>query len=628
MLMAPLPDNEAQRLDELRSYRLLDSGGSECFDDISQLVRDITGAPIGIISLVDENRQWFKSCLGLDACETPRNISFCSHTILQRSPLIIEDARLDERFSDNPLVVEPPHIRFYAGFPLISRNGLALGSLCAVDHQPRQLSSQQISALQRLAKLVLHQMEAWRDQQVQIEAEQQQIARSVPPHPGAGQDAQPMVVSKQQILSMADLIISQQEECCFSLLRLQARELNRLAAALGDGIAQSLRIALEQRLLQNLPEEASCGQLNEQEWLILLPFTRDQSRLTQLAHNLTQTLPQPIVVADQLLSSPVAIGIAVYRNNYSSAESLMADATIALQQANRLRGSAFRFIDLSTRLEAQDNLRLELELRDGLIRGQLESHFQPLVNLQNGTVVGVEALARWRGLNGELVSPNLFIPAAQRAELLADLDLLMIHQSIQASHSLAAAWPDHPMVLSLNLSASLLESDSHMETLFSILDQQNLPSQWQLQLEVLEGAMQMPTDELRHRLEAISQRGVLLAIDDFGTGYSSLNRLNSFPFHSLKVDMSFVHRLQDPTQPSDRILDVIQAMATTLGLHTTTEGVENDSQRQWLKEHGFNWGQGYLFAQPMPLAEAISFIESNRQAVQDPAPSSQSGTST
>ena len=105
---------------------------------------------------------------------------------------------------------------------------------------------------------------------------------------------------------------------------------------------------------------------------------------------------------------------------------------------------------------------------------------------------------------------------------------------------------------------------------------------------------------------------MLLAIDDFGTGYSSLSRLNRFPFHSLKVDMSFVKLLDAPEQPSNRILEVIQAMAEALDLHTTAEGVETEGQRKWLERHGFQWGQGYLVAKPMPLQDTLNLLHTHQ----------------
>lgn len=161
MQEAPIPDEDQARLKELHSYGVLDTPSEAVFDDITYLAQDIACTKIGIISLVDENRQWFKSCVGRDDApqETPRNISLCGHTIIQRRPLIINDALEDDRFADNPLVQGEPRIRFYAGFPLIAANGMVLGSLCAIDMEPKALTPKQITSLERLARQVVSQME-------------------------------------------------------------------------------------------------------------------------------------------------------------------------------------------------------------------------------------------------------------------------------------------------------------------------------------------------------------------------------------------------------------------------------------------------------------------------------------
>lgn len=229
-------------------------------------------------------------------------------------------------------------------------------------------------------------------------------------------------------------------------------------------------------------------------------------------------------------------------------------------------------------------------------------------DLRSLEVKGVEALARWRRSNGDLLLPSLFLEAAERAELLGELDLQMIRQSIAASHVMARVEPQRPMVLSLNLSGALLENPALLQQLFALIDAEPLPQHWQLQLELLEVNLQQPEADIAQTVEQLHQRGVLLAIDDFGTGYSSLSRLNRFPFHSLKVDMSFVKLLDAPEQPSNRILEVIQAMAEALELHTTAEGVETDAQRLWLQRQGFHWGQGYLLAKPMPLQDTLNLL--------------------
>jgi len=154
-MKAPLPDNEAQRLATLREYRILDTAAEQAYDDITALAAYLCNVPIAMISLVDESRQWFKSKLGLNRRETPRDVAFCAHAILQSEPLIVRDALKDTRFADSALVTRSPHIRFYAGFPLASPEGFALGTLCAIDRKPRRLSAEQKRAMQALSRQVM-----------------------------------------------------------------------------------------------------------------------------------------------------------------------------------------------------------------------------------------------------------------------------------------------------------------------------------------------------------------------------------------------------------------------------------------------------------------------------------------
>jgi signal transduction histidine kinase len=151
-----LPHNEAERLKALRGYEILDSLDEQEYDDITSVASEICQTPICVISLIDENRQWFKSKVGLDATETSREVSFCGHAILQPNDvMIVPDAREDERFHDNPLVTGNPDIVFYAGVPLVDDNGFALGTLCAIDTKPREITQQQIKALKILSKKVI-----------------------------------------------------------------------------------------------------------------------------------------------------------------------------------------------------------------------------------------------------------------------------------------------------------------------------------------------------------------------------------------------------------------------------------------------------------------------------------------
>src|SRR5437899_115321 len=158
-MSAPIPLNEVKRLKVLWQYDVLDTVPEEVFDDLTELAARICEAPIALITLVDENRQWFKSKVGVSINETSRDISFCSHAIGQSDLFIVPDATLDKRFAKNPLVTSDPKIRFYAGAPLITPDGHTLGTLCVIDKVPRELRPDQKQALRVLARHVMTQLE-------------------------------------------------------------------------------------------------------------------------------------------------------------------------------------------------------------------------------------------------------------------------------------------------------------------------------------------------------------------------------------------------------------------------------------------------------------------------------------
>lgn len=160
----PLPPDEPARVEALRQYGILDTLPEQAFDDLTLLAAHVCHAPVALISLVDTERQWFKSRIGWDVSETPRDVAFCAHAIVAPGSLVVRDTLADERFAHNPLVLAEPYIRFYAGAPLRTADGHALGTLCVIDHVPREFTAEQRDALEALSRQVTAQLELRRCQ--------------------------------------------------------------------------------------------------------------------------------------------------------------------------------------------------------------------------------------------------------------------------------------------------------------------------------------------------------------------------------------------------------------------------------------------------------------------------------
>jgi len=157
-MRASIPDDEEKRVTSLRNLNILDTEPEERFDRVTRLAAALFDVPVALISLVDENRQWFKSCMGTDVKETPRDAAFCSHVVYKREPMIVADTFLDDRFADNPMVLHEPRIRFYAGYPLILDDGSCVGTLCLVDFRPRTMEGPDLERLHDLANLALQEV--------------------------------------------------------------------------------------------------------------------------------------------------------------------------------------------------------------------------------------------------------------------------------------------------------------------------------------------------------------------------------------------------------------------------------------------------------------------------------------
>jgi diguanylate cyclase len=609
MQIAPFPEDEDARLLELRSFGILDSLDDPDFNNITELARRIAGTEIGIISLVDQDRQWFKSCVGVDLAQqqTPRSISFCSHTILQRQPLIIADAASDPRFADNPLVTAEPHLRFYAGFPLITVSGFALGSLCAISRTPHQLDAGQVDSLRRLAELTVRQLSHLRQAALLNRPDPGQAERLPASSIREALASLEQLLSRDQLLRSLELVMAMRVESSFALLRCRFIDYDRVNSTLGGVVAEQYINEAARRVIAAVPRGSSVSRFADADLLVLLPFEGSEENAEKVAERILGFATTLFRSGPHALALTLSIGIAICRDSYDSIEEILADTSMAVRMAMRSPGSAFRFIDAQTRVVARESYRLESELREALSARAIEPFLQPIVDAATAELQGFEALARWvRG--AERLPPGEFLPMMTASGLTGELDLLIIEKSLAAMPLLALHVPQRSLVMSVNLSGILLEDLQLRTRLLRLVDDNPAPPGWTLQMELLEDAFQYSGSIFDQFLADLSSRGVSVVIDDFGTGYSSLARLMSLPVTGVKLDRVFVQRLDDAEDSPRTLLRTMIAMVHDLGLTITAEGVETASQRDWLVRAGVTRAQGFLFHHPMPVDQVMDCL--------------------
>jgi EAL domain-containing protein (putative c-di-GMP-specific phosphodiesterase class I)/GGDEF domain-containing protein len=518
--------------------------------------------------------------------------------------LIINDARQDARFHDNPLVIGEPGIRFYAGFPLISPSGFVLGSLCAISRSPHQLSEDQIDSLRRLASLAVQQLLVVRQSDL-LAGDQQSLNQDRGDTGNKVQfSALDRLINRDQLVQMLALMFGMGLGSPFSLLRCRFREYERVNATLGANHAEHLIDEAARRVLVAVPKTASVARFAEAELMVLLPYDVEPVQIRQVAERLIAFSTQVYRYGLQSLSMAVSIGIATSQGNYENLESMLADTSMAERMARNTSGSSFRFIDADARVVARESYRLESALREALTAKDLEPFLQPIVDLPSGQPVGFEALARWR-FEGQVLLPASFLPICAESGLTGQLDLLIIEKTLAALPLLAQPIPHRPMTISLNLSGVLLENQHQRQNLLSLIDDNPLPPGWTLQLELVEDVFQDSSESFDQFLNDLVARAVTIAIDDFGTGYSSLARLISLPIQMVKVDRTFVEKIVNPDDSPRMVLRTMLTMLSDLGMSITAEGIEQESQRDWLLKHGVTKGQGYLFDKPLSLTETL-----------------------
>ena len=316
-------------------------------------------------------------------------------------------------------------------------------------------------------------------------------------------------------------------------------------------------------------------------------------------------LSEPFICeGNQFVVTP-SIGIALYPQDGSSREELLMNADSAMYRAKSAGRNNFKFFSETMKVRSLHRLDTEIELRVAIDNGDFELYFQPKVALESWELVGAEALLRWKHAERGWISPADFIPVAEETGLILPLGKWVINE---ACRTLGGWTKDYmaPLGISINVSSKQVYADELISTVTEAIAIHEVDAR-RLEIEITEGLLMRDVDQTVETLMKLKNLGIRLSVDDFGTGYSSLSYLKKFPIDILKIDRSFVRDLHADADDA-AICAAIIAMARQLGLQVVAEGVEIEAQLDFLREHGCQLIQGYLFGKPMPVREFESFV--------------------
>jgi diguanylate cyclase (GGDEF)-like protein len=345
----------------------------------------------------------------------------------------------------------------------------------------------------------------------------------------------------------------------------------------------------------------SVARLGGDEFAILLEEIAETADAFAVARRVIDALSEPIRVEGKELFTSASVGIALDHSRYHRAEELLRDADVAMYRAKANGRHRFELFDEALHTEALRVLDLEGDLRRAISRAEFEPYFQPIVRLADASVVGYEALLRWRHGERGLLSPGDFLGVAEESGAVEQIDWQMFDLTCRQIPALA----EKGAYVCINVSARHFRNADLDETLLNLLRVRGI-APTRIRLEVTEGALLDNPDRICRILERLRAAGVVAQLDDFGTGYSSLSYLHQFPIHSLKIDRSFVADLEPGSGGgSTAVVRAITALAQSLGLEVVAEGIETDAQRMALIELGCTLGQGFLFSRPQPPAAFV-----------------------
>ncbi|MDT9178214.1 MAG: EAL domain-containing protein [Limnospira sp. PMC 1291.21] len=396
----------------------------------------------------------------------------------------------------------------------------------------------------------------------------------------------------------------------FVVLLLDCDRFKMINESLGHSVGDQLLVAISKRLKSLLKPEDTLARLGGDEFAIMVNKIEDMAEAKTIAQKVLDSFSHPFVLPNQEVFINVSIGISLSHLDYQKPEHILRDADTAMYRAKDLGKGQYHIFDPSMHHHVSEKLQLENDLRRAITNNEFLVYYQPIIHLKTGKIAGFEALIRWQHPTKKLIPPVLFIPIAEETGLINAIGYLVLKSACEQFRS----WQENKLIndsmfISVNVSARQFANMELSQQIQQILEATKLDPHC-LKLEITESAIMDNPKTAVAILEGFKSQNVRLSIDDFGTGYSSLSYLHNFQVDTLKIDKSFVQRM-DNNGSSCGLVPVIVNIAKTMKMGVIAEGVETPEQLSLLRSLECEFAQGYLFSPPLPESSLLDLISGN-----------------
>jgi len=399
----------------------------------------------------------------------------------------------------------------------------------------------------------------------------------------------------------------------FAVIYLDIDRFKLVNDSLGHNLGDKLLVEFANRIQDLLRDIDTLARFGGDEFVILLEDIEDENYAVVIAERLQKSLKSPFEIRGNDIYAPASFGIVLNTRMYDDPEIIIRDADAAMYHAKEKGRSQFKIFDKTLHEKALSLLQIETDLRKAIANKEFDLYYQPIVSLDNISILGFEALIRWNHPTQGLIYPDSFIPVAEETGLIIPIGRWVLKKACRDLRR----WDEQvksklPLFMSVNISSKQFLRPSLIDDIKEILDETGLPPD-QLKLEITETALMEDVHETIPLIQRLKDFGVQIVIDDFGTGYSSMSYLQQLPIDTLKVDQSFISRIENTIDDENKnIVETIVSLAHKLGLKVVAEGVETNKQHSVLAQMNCQMAQGYLFSRPLKkekMDELIKKIE-------------------